>query len=299
MTRIPFLPSSSPSPPYPTTSHTSQTILITGASSGIGVEAARHYVRLGASKVILGIRSPQKGAAVKTDIETTTGRKNIIEIWEVDYDSFKSVSAFATRVKTELPRLDIVILNAGVAKSRFEPSPEGWEESIQVNVLSTVLLALLLLPTLQRLATTTDQQKTTPPKLVIVASSTHAKLTSFPEQDSPNILEALNKPESFGPLQYRYSLSKLLVIYATREIAKLALNPATNKPTVIVSYLCPGGVVSDLGRDYSSALFRVAKMVMFTFVTKSTEEGSRTYLAAADLGAEVHGRYYKFDRIDE
>jgi retinol dehydrogenase 12 len=292
MTRIPGLPSSSPTPPFPSSSYASQTVLITGASAGIGVEAARHYVRLGASKVILGIRSITKGEAVKHDIEQTTGRKGVVEIWEVDYDSFSSVREFATRVKAELKCLDIAILNAGVSKAAFELSPEGWEESIQVNVLSTVLLALLLLPVMQSLAT-----KEWTPRMVIVASGTHARIKDFPQQDAPNILEALNKPESFGPMQARYALSKLLVIYATREIAKLALGPK-REPNVIVTYLCPGGVISDLGRDYDTVFFSVVKWFFYTFVTKSTEEGSRSYLAASDLGKEAHGKYYKFNKID-
>ena len=286
------LPGKTPTAPFPTSPQTSRIVLVTGASSGIGIEAARHYVRLGASRVILAVRSISKGETVKTDIEQSTGRKGVVEIWPLDYNSFESIRAFTGRVKKELPRLDIVVLNSGVVKSQFELSPEGWEETIQVNVLSTVFLALLLLPFMKN-----RSRKEFIPRLVIVGSSTHEKIKTFPVPVSSNIIEALNKPETFGPIQARYSLSKLLVTYATREISKLALS-GTGQPRVIVTHNCPGSVATEIGREYTSILFRTLKWAIATFVSKTAEEGSRTYLAAADCGADANGKYFKYDKID-
>ena len=60
-------------------------------------------------------------------------------------NSYDSLRALTTRVKDELPRLDIGLLNAGVVQPHYRESPEGWEETLQVDVLSTVLLGILLL----------------------------------------------------------------------------------------------------------------------------------------------------------
>src|SRR6266536_1843751 len=111
-----------------------RTVLITGASRGLGLAAARHYVRLGTSRVILGVRSQSKGEAAKEDIlasAPTGGPNAVIDVWLLDLASFSSVKAFADRVTQELDCLDIVILNAAVSKRSFQLTLDGWEETLQ------------------------------------------------------------------------------------------------------------------------------------------------------------------------
>lgn len=102
----------------PSESFSSQTVLITGANSGLGLETARHVVNLGASKVILGVRTLAKGEAAKIDIEATTGRIGVIEVWQVDLERFDSVEAFVARAAL-LERLDVAIMNAGLASLQW------------------------------------------------------------------------------------------------------------------------------------------------------------------------------------
>jgi len=95
--------------PYPTADFSGQTIIITGSNTGLGLEAARHIVRLGAAKVILAVRTISKGeAAAKDIIESTKVKENVIEVWQVDLSSYESVKAFGARVQT-LERLDGVV----------------------------------------------------------------------------------------------------------------------------------------------------------------------------------------------
>lgn len=70
-------------PSYPIRSFNGETVLITGANVGLGLEAARHIVRLGAARVILGVRNVQAGETTAKDIESSTGRSGICEVWEV------------------------------------------------------------------------------------------------------------------------------------------------------------------------------------------------------------------------
>lgn len=67
--------------PYPTKGFKGQTVIITGSNTGLGLEAARHIVDLGAEKVILAVRDVEKGKDAKRSIEKSTGRENAVEVW--------------------------------------------------------------------------------------------------------------------------------------------------------------------------------------------------------------------------
>ena len=114
----------------------------------MGKEAARHFVRLGATKVILAVRNLSKGEVAKEDIVNSQSvRPEVVEVWELDLGSFESVKRFAERCG-HLERIDAVVENAGIAVFEFR-KVEGYESMITVNVLSAFLLALLLLPKLK------------------------------------------------------------------------------------------------------------------------------------------------------
>jgi retinol dehydrogenase-12 len=99
-------------PKYPDTSCKGQTLIVTGANTGLGLEASRHLVRLGAEKVILACRNLEKGEAAVRDIEASTKRTGVAEVWSLDLSSFESVKEFAKRVDG-LKRIDAIVENAG------------------------------------------------------------------------------------------------------------------------------------------------------------------------------------------
>src|SRR5436190_12823116 len=137
--------------PYPEQSWEGKTCIVTGANVGLGLEAARHFARLGASKVILTSRNSEKGeTAKKSIIETTKCGPDVIETWQLDLCSHESVKQFAARCNT-LPRIDAVIENAGILTQNFTMA-EKDEVTITTNVVSTFLLGLLLLPKLRETA---------------------------------------------------------------------------------------------------------------------------------------------------
>src|ERR1700759_3126963 len=114
-------------PPYPTQSFKDQICIITGANSGLGFEAARHITRLGANKVILAVRNPDKGAAAKASIEESTRITGVVEVWQLDLGSYESVMEFAARAMS-LPRIDVLLENAGVSLFKWSMA-EGQEET--------------------------------------------------------------------------------------------------------------------------------------------------------------------------
>lgn len=144
----------------------SKTYLITGGNAGLGLETARHLVRASAYRVILTVRRMAAGEAAKADIERSTGRTGVVEVWELDLASFESIRGFGERVSRELERVDGVIANAGVWMDRWE-MVGGWERSVMVNVVGTMMLAVLVMPKLVESAKTFNNE----PKLVFTGSA--------------------------------------------------------------------------------------------------------------------------------
>jgi len=119
--------------------------IVTGSNTGLGFEAAKHLVALGAAKVIMGVRNVSLGETAKSEIELATGKFNVAKVWALDLASYDSVKVFAKRAIKELDRIDALIENAGVAVSQ-RVQAEGHLVTITVNVISTFLLGVLLLP---------------------------------------------------------------------------------------------------------------------------------------------------------
>lgn len=205
--------------PTPTGSYTGQTVIITGANTGLGKEAARHFAHLGASTVILAVRTLSKGEAAKSDIEATTKcDPNVIQVWSLDMCSYDSVRDFAARVERDLPRVDIMIENAGITTYTFRRAEDG-ESMITTNVVSTFLLASLVLPKLRE----TAQKFNIRPTLTIVTSETHA-WAKFEEQKAPEgeLFEMLSDESIWEKRKGdRYLTSKLLEVLAVQRIGEL------------------------------------------------------------------------------
>ena len=81
----------------PTTDFAGKTVLVTGANVGLGFEAAAKFTALNADKVILAVRNISKGAAAQRQIEQRTHRANVVDVWELDMDSYASIQNLATR----------------------------------------------------------------------------------------------------------------------------------------------------------------------------------------------------------
>lgn len=163
-----------------------RTFVVTGANTGLGFEAANHLVALGAAKVILGVRSAEKGNEAKDKIETTTGIKGVAEVWILDMSSYKSVQEFGKRLLA-LDRLDVVIENAGVAMSE-KVMAEGLESTLTINVVSTMLLAAIVAPKLQE----TGKKFGGSPHIVIVSSGVAFQPVGLLEKIGGDILDTLS-----------------------------------------------------------------------------------------------------------
>ena len=262
-------------PPYPTLRWSGKTVIVTGANSGLGLEAARHFVRLGAEKVILAVRSLEKGNQAKESIETSTGRNGVVQVWSLDLCSYRSVKAFAAQANQELNRLDAVVEDAAVATPKFRLA-EGNELTITTNVISTFLLALLLIPKMKD----TAKCYNTHPHLAIIDSEVIFH-TSFPERKAARIFDKLNEQASARMLD-RYNVSKLMVAMTCREIVA---RHHGNYP-VVINYSNPGLCHSELLREVWLPAYLIKLLL-----ARTAEVGSRTLVHAASAGSASHGQY--------
>jgi NAD(P)-dependent dehydrogenase (short-subunit alcohol dehydrogenase family) len=142
-----------------------KTYIVTGSNNGLGLETARHLVGSSASRVILAVRNTVAGETAKVDIERTTGRKGVAEVWHLDLASYASVTKFASRAEKELDRIDGLIENAGVMLDSWTLA-EDMETSITVNVINTLFLGMLMMPQMIRSA----EKHAIKPRIVFLVS---------------------------------------------------------------------------------------------------------------------------------
>ncbi|KAK8108350.1 short-chain dehydrogenase reductase family [Apiospora sp. TS-2023a] len=277
--------------PYPEGSQAGKTVVITGSNTGLGKEAARHFARLGAQRLILAVRNVESGEAAKRDILESTNAATDIQVWPLDMASYASVQSFAARVGSDLDRVDIFIANAGLAKMAWSTAEDN-ETQITVNAVSTMLLVALVLPKLKQTAAKFGIR----PVLTLTSSGAHAH-TQFPHGHYPNIFETLND-KAFAEAHWndQYPASKLLTIFHVRGLAEL--HPASSGYPVTINLANPGFCESGLSRDAQgmmAVMFGAMKLVL----ARTTEQGSRTIFHAATQGADTHGQYVDDCRIGE
>lgn len=94
-----------------------QVAIVTGGSSGLGFEASRQFLKLGVSQLVLAVRSQARGDAAAERLRSEFPEATL-SVWLLDMESYESIQSFVDRSQT-LPRIDIVVLNAGVQKPSF------------------------------------------------------------------------------------------------------------------------------------------------------------------------------------
>ncbi|KAK4140252.1 uncharacterized protein C8A04DRAFT_40044 [Dichotomopilus funicola] len=294
----------------PSTTLTNQTALITGGNAGLGYHAARHLLSLNLSRLILAVRSPAKGEEAARVLRRDFPRARV-EVWELEMGGYESVMGFVERVKGEFgngngngkgdgedakgekkKRLDMVILNAGMMGAEFMKDKQtGHCQVVQVNYLSTFLLAILLLPILRttNTSTTGQQQNRKPGRLTIVSSGGVFAGAKLPNRGERPFLASFDTPPSPTQpfdVQERYFGSKALGhLFFVRLLPYLP--PASE---VIVNLVdpgfCKGTQLHREAEGFASAMWAVGKAV----TGRSLEDGAWTYVdAVVAKGEESHG----------
>src|SRR5919112_935594 len=232
------------------------TILVTGATDGLGRSVAQEFAAEGATVLLHG-RSPERLEATLEELSSQTGGENASS-YLADLSSLAAVRDLAQRILSEHERLDVLVNNAGVISPERRESEDGYELTFAVNYLSPFLLTRLPLPLLKDSA---------PARIVNVASAGQSPL------DFSNLML-----EHGYDAMKAYSQSKLAQVMFTFELAEQLRGTG-----VTVNALHPASLMD-------------TKMVQDTFgYTMSTvEEGAdaTVHLAASPELEGVTGRYF-------
>ncbi|KAH8901477.1 NAD(P)-binding protein [Thozetella sp. PMI_491] len=265
-----------------------KTAVVTGGNTGIGFETAKHLVRLKVSDMILACRSVEKGNAARKAIIKEMGPSIIanIEVWPLDLADYRSVLSFGERVRSELTRLDIFVANAGVELLKFDVA-EGLERTLTVNVISTILGAISVIPKLRE----TSERYNTQTNLTFTGSIYHI-FGSTPELEIPadvDIFDALSKRDA-ADMSVRYALSKLILHQCHTELAvRVSSSEAPGKSRVVMNIVNPGWCRTGLARHKEE--HPLGERIGFSLIGWTGEQGSRIVVYAATLGEESHGAF--------
>jgi len=149
---------------------TGRTVLVTGSTSGVGLQAALVLARAGA-RVLLTARDPDRGETALRRVAATAGGP-VPEVVALDLADLSSVAAAAASVAARVDRLDVVLANAGVMATPRGRTVDGFETQIGVNHLGHFALVGCLLPPLREAGGDLSQPPG-PPRVVVVTSPAH------------------------------------------------------------------------------------------------------------------------------
>lgn len=245
-----------------------KTCVVTGATSGIGRIAAEELARRGATVILVG-RSDERGSTAVRQIRDSTGSDRV-EFLRADLSAQAEVRDLARRIIERVPRLDVLLNNAGSIFVTRRESADGIEMTWALNHLSYFLLTDLLLPLLKAGA---------PARVVNVASSAHKGV-------SLNFDDIQAKKGRYR-LFRQYQRSKLANILFTYELARRLEGTGVTANT-----LHPGFVKTNIVNKEGlfGAIFKLGAML----AAITPEQGALTsiYLATSPEVENISGRYF-------
>jgi NAD(P)-dependent dehydrogenase (short-subunit alcohol dehydrogenase family) len=225
-----------------------KTVLVDGASSGLGFAVAAEVARRGA-KVIMACRSgiPGKGEEVKK-----LSGSGDVHMLPVDYSDVASIGRLVSDIRDQFGQIDILICNAGLVPKKSRKTPQGLEEMFMVNYLSKFILVNLLLR-----ENCFRHSGSSHPRIVFVSSETHRNPKEFDW-------------DSFG-IYRDYSINKSLELYGyyklllTTFAVELSRRLNEDQLTCSVFALCPGPVNSNIGREAPKIFIPLMKLIFSIF----------------------------------
>ncbi|KAI0972802.1 putative oxidoreductase,short chain dehydrogenase [Xylaria arbuscula] len=248
--------------------------LVTGCSSGIGIETGRALAKTG-GKVFLAVRDLKKGhSACESFLET--GR---VELLEFDSTKLDSVKACAEAFLKKSSKLNVLVCNAAVMHTPTrEQTAEGFEMQLATNYLGHFLLFWLLKDAMLAAAESTG----TSSRLVNVSSAGH--------HASEIIFDDFQLKKSYDPSK-AYGQSKLAQIYMANYVDR---NFGSSSIGIHALSLMPGGIETNLQKHFPAEVRSGWKTnpTIWNFM-KSPEQGAATTIIAA-VGKEWEGKGGKY-----
>ena len=241
-------------------------IIITGATDGIGLQAAKVIANKGYRVGLVG-RNKEKGYQAKEIIVNSTSNDKI-DFFECDLSLIKNVKKLSSQIKEKYSKIDVLLNNAGGANKNKIITSEGLEKTFATNQMNYFVLTTELLDIISE----SDDGR-----VVNVASNAHIGATI----DYNNI----NSEKSFSPWT-SYCVSKLMNIMFTYELAKI-------QDKVSVNVLHPGFVDTNIAGNEGNFIKYIVKFGSKLFA-RTVENGadSSIYLSTSDDVKDVSGKYF-------
>ena len=256
-------------------------ILITGASAGVGKEAARDLALRGAT-IVMGNRDLEKSNRVIQALREEEGNDKLPEgrivVKRLDLADLESVRTFAEEIKREYPVIDVLINNAGKMAGPRIVTKDGFESQFQTNHLGHFLLTHLLIDNII--------SSSNKPRIINLSSKAH-------ESAKANFLEDLQCKKSYPSQGFgAYCNTKLMNVLFTKSLA------AKYAGKVNTYAVHPGFVKTEL--DRSSKISQCVYMLT-GFFAKTEKQGALTtiYCTVSGKTSEETGLYYADSAVKE
>lgn len=254
-------------------------IMVTGANSGIGYEAARAFAQHGAH-VVLACRNRTKADAAIADIRASAADPSV-EVLEVDLGDLDSVASAAKQFLSDHDRLDVLVNNAGLMALPHQRTAQGFEMQFGVNHLAPFALTGHLL---ERLLATSGSR-------VVAVSSTGHRPGKIHFDD-------LQLEKNYGPWR-AYFQSKLANLLFTYELQRKL---AAAGSSTIATAAHPGGARTNLGNENPGGIVNTAAHVLHPLINQVMQPaamGALPTMRAAVDPAATGGEYYGPDGLGE
>jgi NAD(P)-dependent dehydrogenase (short-subunit alcohol dehydrogenase family) len=239
---------------------TSKVIIVTGANSGIGFEAAKEFTRKGA-QVILACRSLDKAQTALTEIQSEIPSAQA-DIMQLDLASLASVHKFAEEFKAKYDRLDVLVNNAGIMMTPYGTTEDGFEQQFGTNHLGHFALTGLLLDLLLK----------TPGSRVVNISSGGHRMGSM---DFDNVM--FEGGNGYSPAR-AYGRSKLANLLFTYELQRRY--EAIGADAIAVA-AHPGGSNTNLSRHLEQQWYAPVVRSLWEQMAQSAAMGALPTIRAA------------------
>jgi len=246
---------------------TGRRAVVTGASSGIGIETARALAAAGA-EVTLAVRDPEAGRRSAEDLRSSTGSKQVL-VAPLDLADQRSVRAFVAAWEGPL---HLLVNNAGVMRTPERRTPEGWELQFATNHLGHFALATGLYPAL--------------------AAAGRARVVSL------SSVAHLDAPVDFDDIHFRRRAYDPGTAYAQSKTATALFAVEAQRRWaghgITVNAVHPGAILSNLTRHMDQEALN-ATIATGGYVFKTPEQGAATSVLAATWPQldGVGGRYFE------
>jgi len=251
-----------------------KTILITGATNGIGKAAAINFAE-SAKSIAFTYRNEELAEDLKNEMQKINPNLSINSFF-CDFSVQDSIRECADKIKNVLKAIDLLINNAGVVNTEYSETIDGIENTFAVNHLGYFLFTNLLLDLVK---------KESESRIINVSSAAHHFVKGMQWDD-------INYKDDFKMGLKAYGQSKLGNILFTKQLAK-----KLQKDGVTVNAIHPGGVNTSLGNQNNSLLGRVLKIILKPFF-RSPLKGANTIIYLAEIdGLSITGAYWVDGRV--